>query len=76
MSFMAEQNRADSRQEQVYPKCCISAIIWNSPWTGFFVLPLNTSWSIIAQVEVSIKPGELHSLSPLLCALNCSLQGF
>ena len=25
---------------------------------GSFVLPLNTSWSIIAQVEVSIKPGE------------------
>lgn len=34
MSFMAEQNRADSRQEQVYPKCCISAIISNSPRTG------------------------------------------
>ncbi|ASJ73965.1 hypothetical protein IMCC3135_19430 [Granulosicoccus antarcticus IMCC3135] len=27
---------------------------------GIFRFATDTSWSIIAQVEVSIKPGELH----------------
>ncbi len=53
MSFMAEQNRADSRQEQVYPKCCISAIIWNSPWTAHGDGSVRL-WEIISAKQLSV----------------------